>query len=235
MQATCYLYTNGIITAMRILVVEDEKKISEFLKASLKAEAFAVDVVEDGEEGSYLARTSDYDLAILDIMLPKKSGMEILKEVRACGKTMPILVLSVKSEIISKVDLLNAGADDYLIKPFSFDELLARVRALLRRPKDMCGDILSTDDLILNVRSHSVAREGQGIHLTLKEFMLLEFLLRNKGNAVSRGMIMEHVWDMNADPFSNTIESHILSLRRKINFPGKIKLIQTVPGIGYKI
>lgn len=220
---------------MRILLVEDSKEIINFLKPSLEAEHFAVDVAEDGEKGSFLGRTNDYDLIILDIILPKKSGLEVCREIREKGKTAPIIVLSVKSETVTKVELLNAGADDYLIKPFSLEELLARIRALLRRPKQIKGDILEIDDLILDTKRCSVKRGKKEIHLTRKEFMLLEYLLRNMGIVLSRGMIMEHVWDMNVDPFSNTIESHILSLRRKMDFPGKKKLIHTVSGRGYKL
>lgn len=220
---------------MRILLVEDSKEIVNFLKPSLEAELFAVDVAEDGERGSSLGRTNDYDLIILDNILPKKSGLDVLREIRAKGKNTPIVVLSVKSEATTKVELLNAGADDYLSKPFSLEELLARIRALLRRPKQIEGDILTIDDLSLDIKKQTVTRGRKDIYLTRKEYMLLEYLLRNKGIVLSRGMIMEHVWDMSVDPFSNTIESHILSLRRKIDRPNKKKLIYTVSGRGYKL
>ena len=220
---------------MRILVVEDEKKIRDFLKTSLEAECFAVDVAEEGEQGSYLARTNEYDLIILDNVLPKKTGLEVCQDIRKTGKTTPILILSVKTETLSKVELLNAGADDYLSKPFSLEELLARIRALLRRQKDIESDILTVDDLALDIKRHTTKRGKKEIYLTRKEFMLLEYLMRNQEMVLTRGMIMEHVWDMTADPFSNTIESHILSLRRKIDTKGKKKLIHTVPGRGYKI
>jgi len=220
---------------MRILVVEDEKNIAEFIKDSLRSEFFAVDIATDGEAGSTFARTNDYDLVILDLGLPKKKGQEVLAEIREKGKIVPILVLSVKSETSTKVELLNAGADDYLIKPFSLEELMARVKALLRRPKKIENETLVMDDLQLNTKSFSVKRKNKDIYLTRKEFMLLEYLLRNQGIVLSRSMIMEHVWDMNADPFSNTIESHILSLRKKIDLPGSRRLIQTIPGRGYKL
>lgn len=221
---------------MRLLVVEDEKKIRDFLKKTLEAEYFVVDTKVDGEEGSFAARTNNYDLIILDNLLPKKNGVQICREIRSTGKTLPILMLSVKWEASTKVELLNAGADDYLVKPFSFEELLARVSALLRRPPPVQqNQILIIGDLSLNKRKHEVTREGEKIYLTRKEFMLLEYLMRNRGTVLSRGMIMEHVWDMNADPFSNTIESHILSLRRKVDTAGKTKLIITVPGYGYKL
>jgi DNA-binding response OmpR family regulator len=220
---------------MRVLLVEDEPQIAEFIKKSLRAEYFAVDVASDGEKGLYLGRIHDYDLIILDNMLPKKKGIDVCRELRAHGKTTPILILSVKTETNQKVQLLNAGADDYLMKPFSFEELLARMRALLRRSPHVEGDILKIDNLELDSGKHTVTRGGKEVYLTRKEFMLLQYLLRNLGSVLSRGMIMEHVWDMNADPFSNTIESHILSLRKKINFGNNKKLITTVPGRGYKI
>jgi DNA-binding response OmpR family regulator len=220
---------------MRILLVEDEKDIIKFLKLSLESECFVVDVAEDGEKGSYLARTNDYDLIILDNILPKKQGLEVCKEIREEGKNSLILMLSVKSDVATKVDLLNAGADDYLTKPFSLEELLARMRALVRRPKQIESEILQIDNLILDTKRHLVKRKDKEIYLTRKSFMLLEYLMRNQGLVLSRGMIMEHVWDMNADPFSNTIESHILSLRKKIDFGKNKKLIHTVPGRGYKI
>ncbi len=220
---------------MRILLIEDEKGIVDFLKPSLEAEPFVVDIAIDGERGSYLGRTNDYDLIVLDNILPKKNGLEVCKEIRKAGKTLPILVLSVKTETITKIELLNAGADDYLSKPFSLEELRARIRALLRRPKQIESEILTINDLTLDMKRCAVRRGKKEIYLTRKEFMLLEYLIRNPGIVLSRGMIMEHVWDMNADPFSNTIESHILSLRRKINFPGKKKLIHTISGRGYKI
>lgn len=220
---------------MHILVVEDEREISDFLRVSLEAECFLVDTAFDGEAGSHLGRTNNYDLIILDNILPKKEGREACKEIRAVGKTTPIIMLSIKSETTMKVDLLNAGADDYMTKPFSLEELLARMRALLRRPKEIEDEVLRVDDLILDVKRHSVKRGKKDIYLTRKEFILLSYLIKNAGSAMSRGMIMEHVWDMNIDPFSNTIESHILSLRKKIDTKSKKKLIKTVPGIGYKI
>lgn len=220
---------------MHLLVVEDDKEINDFLRVSMEAECFAVDTAFDGETGSYMARTSNYDLIILDNILPKKEGRIACKEIRDAGKTCPIIMLSVKSETVTKVDLLNAGADDYMTKPFSLEELLARMRALLRRPKEIETDILNIDDLFIDAKRHSVRRGKKEIYLTRKEFVLLSYLLRNAGAAMSRGMIMEHVWNMDIDPFSNTIESHILSLRKKIDAKSKKKLIHTVPGIGYKI
>jgi len=220
---------------MRILIVEDEKEIRNFIKSSLEAECFAVDIAPDGERGAYLAETNDYDLITLDNVMPKKSGIEVCREIRNSGKNTPILILSVKSETTTKVDLLNAGADDYLTKPFSVDELLARIRALLRRPKEIEKAVLKIDDLELDTKKHTAKRGGQEIYLTRKEFVFLEYLMKNKGTMLSRSMIMEHVWDMSVDPFSNTIEAHIMSLRKKIDQPGMKKLIYTVQGRGYKI
>ena len=219
---------------MRVLVVEDEKKIAGFLKAGLEEKCFSVDLAMDGERGSYLARTTDYDLVILDNILPKKSGLEVCREIRERGRIMPIIMVSVKGDPSAKIELLNAGADDYLAKPFSFEELLARIAALLRRPPDLKSSVLGLDDLSINTSAYTVARGTTRIYLTRKEFMLLEYLLRHRGAVVSRGMILEHVWDMDGDPFSNTIESHISSLRRKVDIPGKRKLIHTIPGRGYK-
>lgn len=221
---------------MRILIIEDEKDIINFLKPSLEAECFVVDVAEDGEKGLFLAFTNDYDLIILDNTLPKKSGVEVCRDLRLHKKTLPIIVLSVLSEVNKKVELLNAGADDYLTKPFSLQELLARIRTVLRRPKRIENEVLCVGGLKLDQQRNLVKRDGVEINLTRKQFMLLEYLMRNAGIVVTRGMLMEHVWDMNADPFSNTIETHILSLRKKIKIKNnQPELIYTVPGRGYKV
>ncbi len=220
---------------MKILIVEDEPKICNFLKQSLQAEYYAVDVAQDGEEGSHLAQINEYDLIILDYVLPKKDGLEVLKEIRASGVTAPVLIISVKNEVIQKAHLLNAGADDYVTKPLALSELLARVRALLRRPRLIESEILSIGDLTVNTKNYTVKRGKKDMYLTRKEFMLLHYLMQHEGAVLSRGMILEHVWDMNTDIFSNTIESHMLSLRKKIGDTGRSRLIQTIPGRGYKI
>lgn len=220
---------------MRILLIEDDKNLAESLKVSLESECFIVDIAEDGEQGAYCARLNDYDLMILDNMLPKKGGIEVCKEIRGCGKTLPIIMLSVKSDTSSKTELLNAGADDYLTKPFSFDELLARIRAIMRRPKQIESDVIQVDNLILDGNKHSAIRGDKEVYLTRKEFILLKHLMKNRGAVLSRAAIMENVWNMDADPFSNTIESHIVNLRKKIDFGKHKKLIATVPGRGYKI
>jgi DNA-binding response OmpR family regulator len=201
---------------------------------SLEASCFAVDTAEDGEEGSYMARTNDYDLIILDNVLPKKLGKRVCQEIREAGKTTPIILLSMKSEVLEKVAVLDAGADDYITKPFSFEELLARIRALTRRPKNLTEKILKIKNIELNTDRHMVLIDGVETELTKKEFTLLEYLLQNKEKVVTRGQIMEHVWDINADPFSNTIESHIVNLRKKIGDTHK-RIIKNIPGRGYKI
>lgn len=226
----------GLITKnMRILIIEDDDDIRDMLKVSLEAETYSVDTVADGEQGSYMARTNDYDLIILDFMLPKKDGKTICTEIRKAEKTVPIIMLTVRSATEAKVELLNAGADDYLTKPFSFQELKARISALLRRPREMQTNTLEIGDLTIDTLRHKVTRTGKDVYLTRKEFALLEYLLRHQGIVVSRGMILEHVWDAEGDPFSNTIEAHILNLRKKIDAQNKKKLIHTVPGRGYTI
>ncbi|HPT30028.1 MAG TPA: response regulator transcription factor [bacterium] len=220
---------------MRLLIVEDEVDLAEFLKESFKSEFFSVDVAHDGERGSFLARTNDYDLVIMDYVLPGINGAQVIKEIKKENKDLPIIMLTVKSELDDKLDLFALGIDDYVSKPFIFEELLARVQAVLRRPKITKPKIFRIDDLIVNVDRHTVRRSGRNIRLTRKEMLLLEYLLQNRGRVLSRAMILEHVWDVNADPFSNTIESHMVNLRRKINLPGSHDLIQTIAGRGYKI
>lgn len=220
---------------MKILLIEDEEGIINFLKTSLKEHGYLVDIAKDGEEGSQLAMSNDYDLIIIDYFLPKKNGDKICEEIRKAGKNTPILFLTVKSELETKVDLLSNYADDYLVKPFQLDELLARIKALLRRPQAIEKNVVVIDDLIIDISSDTVKRGEQEIYLTLKEMGLLKYMLKNKNRVLSRSMIMENVWDGEADPFSNTIETHILNLRKKIDTDKKKKLIHTVSGRGYKI
>lgn len=220
---------------MRILLIEDNSDVANFLYTSLAEACYVVDVAGDGVRGAYLGVTNDYDLVILDYNLPKKKAPEVCREIREAGKTYPILILSVENSPLKKVELFNIGADDYMTKPFSFEELLARLRVLLRRPPAISAETLTIDDLTINLRSHIVERNKKEIYLTKKEFMLLEYMIKNKDAVLSRGKIMEHVWDINADIFSNTIETHILTLRKKIELPGKKKLVHTVPGRGYKL
>lgn len=219
---------------MRILVVEDDIEIADFLEKSLREEGFVVDTARDGERGSYMARTNDYDFILLDYVMPKKDGLAVCREIREAGKKMPIMMLSVRSETPDKVRLLNLGVDDYVAKPFSFSEILARIRAISRRPNIIQTSPLTFEDLVMDVQKQKVFRGKKEVYLTRKEFLLLEYFMKNAGNVLSRGLIMEHVWNIDTDPFSNTIEAHVLNLRRKID-TGKRKLIHTVPGRGYKM
>jgi len=219
---------------MRILLIEDDQEISHPLSLALKAANFAVDIANDGEKGYFSAQTSNYSLIILDYNLPRLDGREITQRLRAEGVNTPILILTVRSEINDKVDLLSLGADDYLAKPFAVVELLARVKALLRRPETYAGNILKLGDLELDLDKFLVSQHGHRVFLSSKEFALLEYLLKNKGRIMSRQEIMENVWDENADPFSNTIEVHIRNLRRKLESGGR-KLIFTFSNRGYKI
>lgn len=218
---------------MNLLIVEDDKETVSFLKPSLKAEGFVVDVAEDGDTGSYKAQLNNYDLIILDIGLPKKDGRQVCSEIRAAGKTMPILMLSIKGEIETKVDLLTIGADDYVTKPFAYSELAARVKVLMRRPLRADDEILRVGDVELNLPRRSVHRAGKPVHLAPKEFFLLEYLLRNRGRVMTRQAILEHVWDMNADLFTNTVETHVVNIRRKLKKDKNF--IRTVSGTGYVI
>lgn len=218
---------------MNLLIVEDDKETVSFLKPSLKAEGFVVDVAEDGDVGSYKAQLNNYDLIILDIGLPKKDGRQVCSEIRAAGKTMPILMLSIKGEIETKVDLLTIGADDYVTKPFAYSELAARVKVLMRRPSRAEDEIMRVGDVELNLPRRSVHRAGKPVHLAPKEFFLLEYLLRNRGRVMTRQAILEHVWDMNADLFTNTVETHVVNIRRKLKKDKNF--IRTVSGTGYVI
>lgn len=219
---------------MRILIIEDDLDISKMLGNYLESACFAVDKCSNGTEGSYLARTNDYDVIILDYMLPEKDGLRICHEIRESGKNIPILMTTVKGEISDKVELLNSGADDYITKPYSFEEILARINALIRRPRKIESPILQISNITIDTNRQRVMRGNKEIYLTRKEYSLLEYLSRNEGRIVSRGTIMEHVWNMESDPFSNTIEAHIFNLRKKIK-KGKAELIRTVPGRGYML
>lgn len=220
---------------MKILIVEDDPEILEFLRDGFEAESSTVESADNGADGSYMARVNEYDVIILDYSLPKKNGGIVCDEIRAAGKMTPIIFLSVMGEVHQKIDSLEKGADDYVTKPFSFEELRARVRALARRPRKIESSTLSVGDLVLDGEKQTVLRGQTGIYLTRKEFSLLHFLMKNPGMVLSRSLIMEHVWSTESDPFSNTIESHILNLRKKINVGRKKDLIRNVPGRGYTI
>lgn len=218
---------------MRILVVEDEKKLATYIKKGLEESHFAVDVSYDGEEGLFMLDTNEYDLVILDIMLPKKNGFEILKEARNNGKDMPILLLTARDAVEDKAHGLDLGADDYLVKPFSFIELMARVRALIRRGKVRYQTRLTVADLSLDLAAHRLYRNGQPIDLTNKEFALLEFFMRNLNTVLTRTQIAEHVWDYNFDSLTNVIDVFVNRLRNKIDKDRAHKLIHTIKGVGY--
>ena len=221
---------------MRILVVEDEHKIAQALKEGLEQESYAVDVAYDGEDGLNAALNDEYDLILLDVMLPKLDGFEVCKQLREAGTHTPILMLTAKDQNRDIVQGLNTGADDYLPKPFSFEVLLARVRALLRRPHDKLGEVLQLEDLSLDTTSKVVSRAGQTISLSTKEYALLEYLLRNQNRVLSKNNIITHVWDFDADILPNTVEVFIAYLRAKVDRPFKgPHLIQTVRGFGYKL
>ena len=201
---------------MKILVIDDNPSIRNVLKLALEQKMFAVDLAEDGEKGSFLARTNYYDLIILDNVLPHKMGGHVCKEIRDYGKFTPILMLSEKSEVLTKIELLDLGADDYMTKPFSFDELFARIRSLLRRPDRLDTDKIKAHDLVLDRIKQTLFKEGKEILLTKKEYSLIELLMSRQNAILTRAQILEKVWDINRDPFSNTIETHILNLRKKI-------------------
>jgi heavy metal response regulator len=219
---------------MRILIVEDEKKVWQFLKKGFQAESFSVDVATDGDHGLSLARMGSYDAIILDVMLPRKDGIELLKELRQARITTPVLILSARSEVEDRVQGLNLGADDYLQKPFSFSEVLARVRAIVRRKStDVQSSLLTVADLKVDLLSRRVERGEKEISLTAKEFELLEYLMRSKGRVLSRVILTEHIWDMNFDSETNIVDVLINRLRRKIDDEFTPKLIHTVRGVGY--
>jgi heavy metal response regulator len=219
---------------VRILIIEDEAKVAEFLRKGFQAESFSVDIASDGEQGSLLARSEPYDAIILDVMLPRKDGIQVLKEIRRNKVTTPVLMLTVKSDLEDRVEGLNLGADDYLAKPFAFSEVLARVRALLRRGSpDLQSSLLEIADLRMDLLTRRVTRAGREIPLTNKEFQLLEYLLRNKGRVLSRVILTEHIWDMSFDSGTNPVDVLINRLRRKLEDDFGAKLIHTVRGVGY--
>jgi two-component system copper resistance phosphate regulon response regulator CusR len=220
---------------MKILVIEDEKRVAQFLKKGFQEEAYAVDVASDGVQGLSLALTGDYDAIVLDIMLPRKNGFEVLQELRREKIATPILILSSKSEVEDRVEGLNLGADDYLPKPFAFSEALARIRSIMRRQQgteDRASE-LTLADLKVDLLSRRVTRSGSAITLTNKEFQVLEYLLRNKGRVLSRVILTEHIWDMNFDTETNIVDVVINRLRRKIDDHFSPPLIHTVRGVGY--
>ena len=219
---------------MRVLLVEDDSKIASFIIKGLKAEGFAVDHEDNGEDGLHMALTEPYDAAVIDIMLPKMDGLSLVENIRREKLKTPIIILSAKGEVDDRVKGLQTGADDYLTKPFAFSELLARLQALIRRSSDVAEPTkLKVGDISMNLITREVVRAGQKVDLQPLEFSLLEYLLRNAGRVVSKTMIMEHVWDYYFDPQTNVVESRIYKLREKIDKGFSTKMIHTVRGVGY--
>ena len=219
---------------MKLLIIEDDPKISSFLKSNLGCYGFITDVAKTGQSGLDLAETNNYNLIILDLNLPDLSGQKVCEKLRQENNTTPILVLSADLKTDSKISLLNLGVDDYMTKPFSLEELLARIKALSRRPLEISRDLLIIEDIILDKNKQIVSRQNKEIYLTRKEFLLLEYLMSHPGVVISRGEMMDHVWDMEANFFSKTIETHILHLRNKLDIGRAKPLIKTVSGRGYK-
>ena len=222
---------------MKILVVDDEIRIARAIKQGLEQEGYAVDMAHDGEDGYNSARADEYDVIVLDVMMPEMNGFEVARKLRADGDKTPILMLTAKDQSRDIVEGLDSGADDYLAKPFSFDVLTARVRALLRRPQDTIANVLKAGDVSMDLLQRRVTRGGQDVHLSGKEFAILEYLMRNKNRILSKHNIMTHVWDFDADILPNNVEVFINYLRGKIDkpFPQSKPLIQTVRAFGYVI
>src|SRR5580698_1746761 len=218
---------------MRILVIEDERKVAELVSRGLKAERYAVDVAENGDAGWAMAHTYDYDLVVLDLGLPGLDGRELLRRIRARNARVPILVLTARDATASKVESFEAGADDYLTKPFAFAELVVRVKALLRRGPANQDNVVRVADLEFNRLTQHVSRGGQRIDLTPKEYALLDYLATHPGRVLSRTMIVEHVWDQSFEGLTNIVDVYVRHLRAKIDDPYPLKLIRTVRGVGY--
>jgi len=220
---------------MRVLLAEDDKPVASFVQKGLDAEQYAVDLALDGEEARFMVDQFDYDLAILDLNLPRVDGLEVLKHIRGTKASLPVLILTGRSRVEDRVKGLDLGADDYLTKPFSFSELSARIRALLRRGNRPAEVALQVGDLELNRVERTVKRAGRPIDLTPKEFALLEYLMRNAGRCVTRAMIIEHVWNLSFDTMTNVVDVYINYLRKKVDEGFDTKLIRTVRGVGYQI
>jgi heavy metal response regulator len=218
---------------MRVLLVEDDKKVSSFIRRGLLEEGFAVDVSDDGRDAFHQILHEPYDVVVLDIVIPYMDGLELLGEIRKHGCSVPVLILSAKDDIEDRVRGLDAGADDYLVKPFGFAELTARLRALLRRHSDLGASVLRIGDLEIDLPARKVTRGTTRISLTPKEFSFLEYLARNRGDVITRTMISEHVWDQHFDAFTNIIDVYVRHLRAKVDEPFQTKLIHTVRGVGY--
>jgi DNA-binding response OmpR family regulator len=218
---------------MRILLVEDEPRVARFIAKGLREQSYAVDIAVDGDAALYKAEIDDYDLIVLDVMIPLRDGFDVCRELRRQGVTTPVLMLTARDAVNDRVAGLDAGADDYLSKPFDFKELLARLRALLRRRESLTTESLRVDDLTINTTNHTVERSGRNISLTAKEYSLLEFFALNAGKLVGRDEIGRHVWDENFDPFSNVIDVYVRRLRKKIDEGSNRPLIHTRRREGY--
>ena len=222
---------------MKVLLVEDEHRISRAIREGLVQEGYAVDLAYDGSEGYHAAKADEYDVIVMDVMMPEMSGTEVVEKLRAENNHTPVLLLTAKTQNEDIVKGLDSGADDYLVKPFSFDVLLARIRALLRRPEESLGAELTADSLVLDTAKRTVTRNSKELRLSSKEFAILEYMLRNKGSVISKEKIINHVWDFDADVLPNTVEVFVTYLRSKIDKPFKKSrpLIETVRGFGYII
>ena len=218
---------------MKILVVEDEPKTASYLRNGLVENGFVADISHRGDDGLHAAAGGEYDLIILDVMLPERDGWSVLSALRAAGRSTPVLFLTARDGVQDRVKGLELGADDYLVKPFAFSELLARVRSVLRRGPGRRSDVLRVADLEIDVTRHHASRDGQRLDLTPKEFLLLSLFARRAGEVLSRTFIAEHVWDMNFDPGTNVVDVHVRRLRSKVDEPFERKLIRTVRGLGY--
>lgn len=218
---------------MKLLVIEDDPTVGQFVKRGLEEQRWSVDLVADGEEGEALARSQPYDLVILDLRLPGRSGEQVLRNLRARGFEKPVLVLTAQDAVDAKVETLRAGADDYVTKPFAFEELLARIEALARRPRSIVSPRLTVADLVVDLDSREVTRGGKTIELTPKEFMVLGYLARHAGRVLSRTLITEYAWGYHFDPGTNIVDVVINHLRKKVDAPFTQKLITTVRGVGY--
>jgi two-component system copper resistance phosphate regulon response regulator CusR len=220
---------------VRVLLAEDDPVLGEMLARGLREKAYAVDWVQDGDRAVYLAAINDYDAAIVDVMMPRRDGLAVCRELRRRGLAFPVLVLTARDAVADKVAGLDAGGDDYLTKPFDFEELLARLRALLRRAPRLLPSTIEIDDLVVDTRAQTARRGGEPLALTPKEYALLEYLARNAGRVVSRADLTAHVWDDNHDPFSNAIEVNINRLRKKLDAGRAAPLIHTRRGAGYQL
>jgi two-component system copper resistance phosphate regulon response regulator CusR len=220
---------------MRVLVVEDDRSLAEFMARGLRENGCAVDLAFNGVDGAHLALSEAYDVLVLDVLLPGKSGLEVLREVRAKGSALPVICVTARDKVRDRVTGLDLGADDYLVKPFQFSELLARLRALQRRSPRLAPVELRVGDLVLDPAARTAARAGKAVELTPKEFSLLEYLMRHAGDVVTRTAIIEDVWDMNYDSLANVVDVLINRLRAKIDRPFGRPLIHTVRGVGYSV